>query len=124
MRFALPALSLATALALPGCFIVIDDDDESMGDAGSSGSAAADETGDLPVCGDPETFSVLDENGDCVCEEGLVWCTENIDDLTCCIALCGDPGTNSQAAANDQCECEAGYDWCTDDPEDVNCCEL
>ncbi len=120
-----PSFALMLALALPGCFIVIDDEDEDdMANDGTSGGSAADETGALPACGDPGTFSTEDENGDCVCEVGLVWCTENIDDLNCCVPLCGDPGTNSVATTNDQCECVAGYDWCSSDPQDVNCCAI
>lgn len=112
-------IALLTASMLSGCFIVTDDpDDDDNGNAGETGSTMD----EAPVCADPGTNSMENPNGECVCEEGLIWCTDDPDDVTCCAGACGDPGTNSQVAAGDECECVAGFDWCTDNPMDVSCC--
>ncbi len=111
-------IALLTALMLPACFIVTDDPDDDDGNAGETGQPME----EAVICADPGTYSVLDAAGACVCEEGLVWCTDDPDDVTCCAGACGDPGTHSQSAGGDECECIAGFDWCTDNPMDVSCC--
>ena len=118
LRFALPLLA---ALSLPACIIVTRDPDDGDTGAGETGSA---DDGSTPACGDPETFSMLDEAGNCVCEAALVWCTADENDFSCCIPVCGDPGTNSEEVGNDECQCLEGFEWCTDDPDDITCCEV
>lgn len=112
-------IALLTASALSGCFIVTDNpDDDDNGNAGETGEGME----QVSVCADPGTNSVETPTGDCVCEEGLVWCTDDPDDVTCCAGACGDPGTNSQEVVGGDCECVAGFGWCTDNPMDVSCC--
>lgn len=114
----LSLIALLTASMLSGCFIVTDDpDDDDSGNAGETGSVE-----EVLICADPGTNSMENPNGECVCQEGLIWCTDDPDDVTCCAGACGDPGTNSQVAAGDECECVAGFDWCTDNAMDVSCC--
>ncbi len=110
-------IALLAALMLPACFIVTDDPDDDD-NAGETGAPVE----EVLVCADPGTNSEVNPNGECVCQEGLVWCTDDPDDITCCAGACGDPGTNSQLAAGDECECMAGFEWCTDNPMDVSCC--
>lgn len=125
-------IALLAALMVPGCFIVTDDpdDDDNGGETGNASSAdgsepeSADETGVTPVCGDPETNSVEDANGECSCEATFIWCTEDPDDITCCPGACGDPGTNSTVVDDGSCECLSGFDWCTDNEMDVSCCAV
>ena len=111
---------LLVALSLGGCVIVTRDPDD--GDAGETGSA--DDGSTVPACGDQGTFSMLDDAGNCVCEDGLVWCSADENDFSCCLPACGDPSTNSEVVDPDQCQCLEGFDWCTDDPDDINCCAV
>lgn len=101
---------------LAGCVLVVQEPVEDDAAGGSEGGAP------LPMCGDPDTFSVLQDDDTCVCEPGLVWCSTDIEDLTCCVPDCGDEGALSFVDANGGCQCLDGADWCTDDPDDTTCC--
>ena len=114
-------LVLLAALSLPACIIVTDDPDDDDSGAGETESA---EGGSEPLeCEAPGSFSFFDNAGMCVCEDDLVWCTDDPEDFACCLPVCGDPGTNSQVASDGQCDCIDGFDWCTEDPDDITCCE-
>lgn len=113
--------ALLAILSLPACIIVTDDPDDD--DSGAGETEAAEGGSESLECEAPGSFSFFDDAGMCVCEDGLVWCTDAPDDFACCEPICGDPGTNSQVVLGAQCECIDGYEWCTDDPDDITCCE-
>ncbi|NVB38725.1 hypothetical protein G6O69_12870 [Pseudenhygromyxa sp. WMMC2535] len=65
-----PAVALAAIFSLFACR--------------SGESAEAGVGGDRSGCGDPDSHSVLLADHSCVCEGGYDWCSEDLDDFSCC----------------------------------------
>jgi hypothetical protein len=86
------------------------------GGGGDDAPAEAGVGSDVEGCGEPGSHSVLVDAHSCACEPGFEWCSDALDDLTCCPSESSESessGTPPDAACGPE---QAEQIACIDDP--------
>lgn len=82
---------------------------------GDDAQAEAGVGSDVEGCGEPGSHSVRVDDHSCACEPGFAWCSEALDDLSCCP---GEGGESESGAMPPEAECgpeQAEQIACIDD---------